>query len=216
MDRVRVDFASAQSRGFDVSEYQELGDLAREGLEVLKDAPPERWATLMEMEAFADWLVERTRILQEEWEAHRGALRASGDLPGKALNRCRPCQRCSSKMIGDKRRWRQYKARTRQLPENYRTAIDAVERYPDVRRRARGRPRLGFDVGGLCRAVRGGRGEPEPRSARSSGTTQRSSSRRSFRTTRRVSGSPGSRNASTRRSSAPPAKTPEMKKRAIR
>jgi hypothetical protein len=38
----------------------------------------------MEMEAFADWLVERTRILQEEWEAHRDALRASGDLPGKA------------------------------------------------------------------------------------------------------------------------------------
>jgi DNA-binding ferritin-like protein (Dps family) len=34
-----------------------------------------------------------------------------------------------TKMIGDKRRWRQYKARTRQLPENYRTAIDAVERY---------------------------------------------------------------------------------------
>ncbi len=34
-----------------------------------------------------------------------------------------------SRMIGDKRRWRQYKARTRQLPENYRTTIDAVERY---------------------------------------------------------------------------------------
>jgi DNA-binding transcriptional regulator GbsR (MarR family) len=84
MDRVRVDFSSAQSRGFDVSEYQELGDLAREGLEVVKDAPPERRATLMEMEAFADWLVERTRILQDEWEAHRDALRASGDLPGKA------------------------------------------------------------------------------------------------------------------------------------
>ena len=83
MDRVRVDFSSAQSRGFDVSEYQELGDLAREGLEVLKDAPPERAATLKEMEAFADWLVERTRTLQEEWEAHRDALRASGDLPGK-------------------------------------------------------------------------------------------------------------------------------------
>jgi DNA-binding transcriptional regulator GbsR (MarR family) len=84
MDRVRVDFSSAQSRGFDVSEYQELGDLAREGLEVVKDAPPERRATLMEMEAFADWLVERTRILQDEWEAHRDALRASGDLPGRA------------------------------------------------------------------------------------------------------------------------------------
>jgi DNA-binding ferritin-like protein (Dps family) len=34
-----------------------------------------------------------------------------------------------SRTIDDKRRWRRYKARTRQLPENYRTAIDAVERY---------------------------------------------------------------------------------------
>ena len=31
--------------------------------------------------------------------------------------------------IGDKRRWRQYKTRTKELPENYRTAIDALERY---------------------------------------------------------------------------------------
>ncbi len=81
MDRVRVDLASAQSRGFDVSEYQELGDLAREGLEVLGDASPERRATLLEMAAFADWLVERTRALQQEWEAHREALRTSGELP---------------------------------------------------------------------------------------------------------------------------------------
>ena len=84
MDRIRVDLASAESRGFDVTEYQELAHLAREGLEVLKDAPLERRATLMEMEAFAEWLVERTRTLQEEWEAHHDALRASGDLPGKA------------------------------------------------------------------------------------------------------------------------------------
>src|ERR1700759_2952325 len=35
MDRVRIDFSSAQSRGFDVTEYQELADLAREGLAVL-------------------------------------------------------------------------------------------------------------------------------------------------------------------------------------
>jgi len=32
-------------------------------------------------------------------------------------------------VIGDKRRWRQYKARVRQLPPNYRTAVDAIERY---------------------------------------------------------------------------------------
>ena len=81
MDRVRVDLASAQSHGFDVSEYQELAGLAREGLEVLGDASPERRATLIEMAAFADWLVERTRVLQQEWEAHRDALRKSGELP---------------------------------------------------------------------------------------------------------------------------------------
>jgi len=35
----------------------------------------------------------------------------------------------TSTVIGDKRRWRQYKARTRQLPENYRTAVEAIQRY---------------------------------------------------------------------------------------
>ena len=35
----------------------------------------------------------------------------------------------TSKVIGDKRRWREYKARTRQLPDNYRAAVDALERY---------------------------------------------------------------------------------------
>ena len=34
-----------------------------------------------------------------------------------------------SKVIGPKRRWRAYKARVKQLPENYRTAVDAIERY---------------------------------------------------------------------------------------
>ena len=34
-----------------------------------------------------------------------------------------------SKVIGDKRRWREYKARVRRLPPNYRTAVDAIERY---------------------------------------------------------------------------------------
>ncbi len=34
-----------------------------------------------------------------------------------------------STMIAEKRRYRQYKARTKQLPAGYRTAIDALERY---------------------------------------------------------------------------------------
>jgi DNA-binding ferritin-like protein (Dps family) len=33
------------------------------------------------------------------------------------------------KVIGDKRRWREYKARTRRLPASYRTAVEALERY---------------------------------------------------------------------------------------
>ena len=34
-----------------------------------------------------------------------------------------------TKVIGDKRRWREYKARVRRLPEDYRTAVDAFQRY---------------------------------------------------------------------------------------
>lgn len=81
MDRVRLDFSSAQARGFDITEYQELGALAREGLEVLRDASPERRADTLELAAFADFLVERTQVLRQEWEAHRDALRARGELP---------------------------------------------------------------------------------------------------------------------------------------
>lgn len=35
----------------------------------------------------------------------------------------------TAKAIGDKRRFRQYKSRMARLPENYRAAIDALERY---------------------------------------------------------------------------------------
>ncbi len=35
----------------------------------------------------------------------------------------------TSKVIGEKRRWRDYKARKRQLPENYRLAVEGIERY---------------------------------------------------------------------------------------
>lgn len=35
----------------------------------------------------------------------------------------------AAKVIGDKRRWRQYKARVRRLPEGYRTAVEGIERY---------------------------------------------------------------------------------------
>ncbi len=34
-----------------------------------------------------------------------------------------------SKLVGGKRRWRQYKARVKALPEPYRAAVDAIEHY---------------------------------------------------------------------------------------
>lgn len=34
-----------------------------------------------------------------------------------------------TKLIGDKRRWRAYKARVKALPPNYRTAVEGIQRY---------------------------------------------------------------------------------------
>ena len=34
-----------------------------------------------------------------------------------------------AKVIGGKRQWREHRARTRQLPASYRTAVEALERY---------------------------------------------------------------------------------------
>jgi len=81
MDRVQIDLSSPNATGMDVTEYQELGALAHEGLEVLADAPPERRAALSEMAAFADFLVEQMPRLAQEWERRRAELIASGELP---------------------------------------------------------------------------------------------------------------------------------------
>jgi len=34
-----------------------------------------------------------------------------------------------AKVVGEKRQWRQHRARTRELPKSYRTALEALERY---------------------------------------------------------------------------------------
>lgn len=82
MDRVRIDLSSARGMGFDVSEYREQGELAREGLQTIGDASPERRAVLLEWAAFADFLVERLPAMEKDWKTHREALRDAGELPG--------------------------------------------------------------------------------------------------------------------------------------
>ena len=84
MDRVRLDFSSPHSHGFDITEYEELMELAHEGLGVLRDAPPERRALLLEIAAFATFLCERLPLLERDWNEHVEALRASGELPRPA------------------------------------------------------------------------------------------------------------------------------------
>jgi hypothetical protein len=81
MDRVCVDMSSPRALGFDISEYQEQGELAQEGLRVLADAPPGRRAILLEWAALADFLVERLPIWEQEWKERREALHAAGQLP---------------------------------------------------------------------------------------------------------------------------------------
>jgi DNA-binding MarR family transcriptional regulator len=81
MDRVYIDMSSSHAMGFDVSEYQEQKELAEEGLRLLADAPAERRALLLEWVAFADFLVERLPVLEQEWKQRREALRAAGELP---------------------------------------------------------------------------------------------------------------------------------------
>jgi MarR family len=81
MDKVRIDMSSPRALGFDISEYQEQGELAREGLHLLANAPPERRAILLEYAAFADFLVERLPVLEQEWKERRAALQAAGELP---------------------------------------------------------------------------------------------------------------------------------------
>jgi hypothetical protein len=81
MDRVCIDLSSSHATGFDLSEYQEQGELAREGLRLLGDVPPERQEILLEWSAFADFLVERLPALEQEWKQRREQLRARADSP---------------------------------------------------------------------------------------------------------------------------------------
>jgi DNA-binding MarR family transcriptional regulator len=83
MDRVRIDMSSPQALGMDITEYEELSELAREGLDVLAGAPPERRAILLETSAFADFLLEQIPHFEQEWKVRRASLVASGELPEK-------------------------------------------------------------------------------------------------------------------------------------
>jgi DNA-binding transcriptional regulator GbsR (MarR family) len=71
-DLVSMNPLSVENTGFDPSEYQETARLAREGLELLKDASPERRQPLEAAASLGDFLAERIPKLYEEWtEYHK-------------------------------------------------------------------------------------------------------------------------------------------------
>lgn len=75
VDLVSIDLEGATgSKAFDSQEYKEQGRLAREGLELLKDASPERRQILEEVKILADFLVEEMPLLEEKWQKHHQQL----------------------------------------------------------------------------------------------------------------------------------------------
>ncbi|MCL4473214.1 MAG: MarR family transcriptional regulator [Actinobacteria bacterium] len=77
VDRVSLDLAGVEGNGFDAKVYAEQSVVAREGLDLLKRAQPDRRAWLEEMAALSDFLARRMPDLQKEWHQRRDALRAA-------------------------------------------------------------------------------------------------------------------------------------------
>jgi DNA-binding MarR family transcriptional regulator len=81
VDRVAINPNYGEQGLESPAEFGAMAALARHGLEVIKDAPPERRARLAEMAAFADFLLERMPAIATEWRERKAALRAAGELP---------------------------------------------------------------------------------------------------------------------------------------
>jgi DNA-binding MarR family transcriptional regulator len=73
VDHVSLDPAGLEPKGFDAAVYREMAALAREGLSLMKDAPPGRRGVLEDVAALGDFLAERMPALLEEWREHRAA-----------------------------------------------------------------------------------------------------------------------------------------------
>ncbi|MHB1837692.1 MAG: GbsR/MarR family transcriptional regulator [Solirubrobacteraceae bacterium] len=89
MDRVQVDLTGPNATGMDTTEYEELRELAQEGLEVLKGESMERRSVMLEMAAFSEFLIEVIPRIREEWEMRRAELVAAGELPERPEHRGR-------------------------------------------------------------------------------------------------------------------------------
>lgn len=70
-DLIYANDVTKMNIGFDSSEYLEMARLAREGLELLKDASAERRQPLEAAALLNEFFAERLPQLYEEWSAHQ-------------------------------------------------------------------------------------------------------------------------------------------------
>jgi hypothetical protein len=68
-------------------EHSAMLALARQGLDVLRDATTARRARLLETVAFYEFLLERMPALAAEWRTRRDAMRRCGELPDHPTER---------------------------------------------------------------------------------------------------------------------------------
>ncbi|HEY4279268.1 MAG TPA: MarR family transcriptional regulator [Conexibacter sp.] len=80
-DRISLEKAFAAESLDSPAEYGAMAALGRAGLALLRDASLERRARLIEMTAFADFLLERLPAIADEWRERVAEMRASGELP---------------------------------------------------------------------------------------------------------------------------------------
>jgi DNA-binding transcriptional regulator GbsR (MarR family) len=66
-DLISLSPLNSKNMGFDPSEYQEIAGLAREGLELLKNASPERRQALELTVSLNQFLAEKLPQLYDEW-----------------------------------------------------------------------------------------------------------------------------------------------------
>ncbi len=75
-DLISLNPLGRENMGFEPTEYRQMAGLAREGLELLDDASPERRQALEVVISLNDYLAERLPQLYEEWNAYHQKNRA--------------------------------------------------------------------------------------------------------------------------------------------
>lgn len=74
-DLISLALLTRENMGFDSTEYQQMADLAREGLELIGDIPSVRRDSLETVVSLNEFMVERLPRLYEEWVMHHKSIK---------------------------------------------------------------------------------------------------------------------------------------------